>query len=143
MTLLLFLGLILTGVAAAFAVRTVAFERLRRRETLAQIAAYGFDARELAPPDRASLRQLLDGLATSLGRIVYRGKSEAQKRELRLLLRSAGYYRANPETFIGYRIGVTASLAVLCLWLTASAGVLGLVALLLIGMGAGLGWVLP
>ena len=42
MSLVLLLGLILMGVAVALAARSVSYTRDRRRETLAQVGAYGF-----------------------------------------------------------------------------------------------------
>ena len=51
MVIFLLFGLILTGVAVALAMRTLAFDHLRHREALAQIDAYGFGR---PVPDAAS-----------------------------------------------------------------------------------------
>jgi tight adherence protein C len=130
-------------VAFAFAVRTVSFGRVRRHETLAQIAAYGFAATETAPPDAQGLRELVDRLATGLGTLVLRRQKPSKELEIRRLLRAAGRFRTLPATFVGYRIGLAAALPLLWLWLAVVSGSFGLRVFVAICMMAGLGWVLP
>jgi tight adherence protein C len=140
---LLVLGLVLTGVAVVFALRTVAFGRLRRQETLAQIGAYGFATTEAAPQERQGLRELADRLATGIGAFVLRHQKQSREIEIRRLLRAAGHYRTLSATFVGYRVALTVLLPSLWLWLAVVSGSLGPRVLLAICMMTGLGWILP
>ena len=143
MTFLLLMGLALSGLAVAFAMRSLVFAGLRRRETLAQIEAYGFAAAApVAAPPR-SLRDRLDALAAGLGTPLVRSMRPAKRDELRLLIRSAGHYRLSLETLVGYRLLAAAVLPALWLWFAISAGSLGFRMLLLIGMAAAVGWIVP
>ena len=120
MTIVLLLGLMLTGVAVALTLRTRVVRHQRRRETLAQIEAYGFAAPELRArrSGRRSGRPV-DRLATALG-VFWLRLAKTKEQEVLKLLRAAGYYRTQPATFIGYRIAVAALLPLLWLWLAAS-----------------------
>ena len=60
-------GMALAGVAVALALRSVAFAGIRKRETLAQINAYGFEGRALVAAPSRSLKDRLDVLAAALG----------------------------------------------------------------------------
>src|SRR4029453_5115295 len=57
MIILLLFGIALTALAAAFAVRAVAIGGLRRRNTLAQIAGYGFTGPLVKSPEGPPLRR--------------------------------------------------------------------------------------
>ncbi len=142
MTIVLLLGLMLTGVAVALTLRTASFGHQRRRETLAQIEAYGFAAPPLLAAGQPSLRRALDRLATALG-VFWLRLAKTKEQEVLKLLRAAGYYRTQPATFIGYRIAVAALLPLLWLWLAASSG--GLTARTFLGICiiGGFGWTAP
>ena len=142
MTIVLLLGLMLTGVAVGLTLRTASFGRQRRRETLAQIEAYGFAAPELVAAAGTTPRQAVDRLATALG-LFWLRLAKTKEQEVLKLLRAAGYYRMQPATFIGYRIAAAALLPLLWLWLAASSG--GLSARTLVGICfiGGLGWTAP
>jgi tight adherence protein C len=144
MIILLILGLLLTGVAVLMVGRTLAFDHVRRRETLARIDAYGFSPTDLpAPRDRASLRDAVNGIATAIGSFALRHVRESRERDLRVLLRSAGYYQARPETFLGYRIAGTIVLPVVWLFLLVVAGASGFRVFAVFCLIAGLAWILP
>jgi tight adherence protein C len=59
------------------------------------------------------------------------------------MLRAAGYYSAEPATFIGYRIAFAAVIPLAWFLLLADAGALDVRAFVGIVMLAGLGWVMP
>ncbi len=146
MAILLLTGLILAGTAAVFALRAFTFGGLKRQETLAQVASYGFKARSPAvhdPGAHRGLRVMLDQLATRLGRVALRRLSEARERDLRTLLRSAGLYRTDVATFFGYRVMATVILPLVWFWLLSASGGFDVRALLVVCMFGGLGWVLP
>jgi tight adherence protein C len=142
MVIFFFLGVILAGLGAALAVRSLAFEQIRRRATLAQIDAYGFTSTGAPARERPALRESADRIATLIGAVALRG-NEARERKLVALLRRAGYYRTKPATFLGYRIAVATILPLLWLLLALNAGSLGLRALVAIGLMGGLAWTLP
>jgi tight adherence protein C len=143
MVIFFFLGVILAGLGAALAVRSLAFEQVRRRATLAQIDAYGFTSAGAPARERPGLRETADRLATLIGTAALRGKNDARERKLLDLLRRAGYYRTKPATFLGYRIAVASFLPLLWFLLALNAGSLGLRALVAIALMGGLAWTLP
>jgi tight adherence protein C len=145
MFIFLLLGVLLTGVTAVFAARALAVGAVRREETLAQIDSYGF-ARDLPEADTsrpAGPRAMLDSLATMLGKLAVPRLGSARMAELRTMLRAAGLYRTELESFVGYRLIATIGLPVLLLFLSTSSGGLSVRTFVLILMGGLLGWVLP
>jgi tight adherence protein C len=143
MVIFLLLGLALVGLAVVLGMRTLAFDHLRRRETLAQIDAYGFgDAAAPAAP-RPGLREQTNRAATAIGTVALRWQSEAKQRKLLTLLRRAGHYRTQPETFLGYRIAAATLLPLFWLLLLVDGGAFGVKALLIVCLVAGFAWILP
>jgi tight adherence protein C len=124
--------------------RALALGGLRREETFAQIAAYGFAqpvlSRELAEP--SGLRASLDRLAKVVGAAALRSVNERHESNLRAVLRSAGLYRTEPATFLGYRLLAAVVLPVLLLWLQSSNG-LGVRQVFFVLFAGAMGWVLP
>jgi tight adherence protein C len=143
MIIFLLLGLVLTGVAVALAVRTLAFGQLRRRDALAQIDSYGFSRRGASPArGRPSLRETADRLATVIGTTALRGQPE-RERKLRVLLRRAGWYTTTPALFLGYRIAASTILPGLWLMLLIDTGSFGVMALALVCLVGGFAWIMP
>jgi tight adherence protein C len=143
MTLLLLVGIALAGLAAALALRTFAFAGVRKRETLAQIEAYGFrGAAPVAVPPR-SLKDRLDALAGALGTPFANGMRPEKREELRRLIRGAGHYGLRVETLVGYRVLGAAGLPALWLWLAAGSGSLSVRIVALIALGGAVGWTAP
>jgi tight adherence protein C len=143
MTFLLLIGLALAGLAAVCAMRSFVFADLRKRETLAQIEAYGFaGAAPVAAPERR-LKDVLDGLAAGIGTPFVRSMRVEKREELRRIIRSAGHYQLSLETLAGYRLLGATVLPALWLWLALSSGSLGLRVVAMIGMAAAVGWVAP
>lgn len=146
MIILLIFGIALSAVAAAFAVRAVAIGGVRRRNTLAQIASYGFAGTAVtpeAPAARGGLRALVDSLATMLGTIAVRRFASLREQEVRKLLRTAGLYHVRVETFVGYRMLAAGFVPVLWLLLTLGSGSISPRGLLLVTVVAVQGWILP
>lgn len=142
MYLLLLIAILLVGGTATMLARAVALPRIQARERLGNLTAYGFAGRVQPVTQGRALSGALNGLAQSLGAIAagrMKGLSEA---EMRRELMSAGMYKVNPLTLVGYRV-----ICALCfpalLWF-ATAGrmggflaVTGTVLLLIIG------WIAP
>ena len=143
MVIFLLLGLALTGLAVVLGVRTLAFDQLRRRETLAQIDVYGFSHAEAEARSRQSPRELANHAATAVGALALRWQDDRRQRNLVALLRRAGHYRTQPETFLGYRILAATFLPLFWLLLLTNGGAFGVKALLIICMVAALAWILP
>src|SRR5689334_12232476 len=129
MVIFLLLGLVLTGTAVVFFARTLAFGHVRRREMLAQIEAYGFSGIAVPFEERPGLRQLADRLARKLGAAAMPRFGANYERTLRDWLRQAGYYRAEPELFLGYRLAGAVLLPFLWIFIAVSAGTFGFRAL--------------
>jgi len=139
MTLLLLIGLCLIGVAIALSVRGAAFGAARSRETLKHIDGYGFGhLRTAKPKDKR-----LTSLANVMGVLYRRYANEEREREIRDLLRSAGMYRMQPVTFLGYRLLCTIVGPLFWLWLLGAAGASPAGILILCPSFAAIGWVLP
>jgi tight adherence protein C len=146
MIILLLFGIALTAVAAAFAVRAVAIGGVRRRNTLAQIASYGFAGPVVTSPDapsRGGLRSLLDALATKLGTLAVRRFASLREEEVRAQLRTAGLYHVRVETFVGYRMMAAGFVPALWLLLSLTSGGISPRGLLVVSVIAVQGWILP
>jgi tight adherence protein C len=143
MVILLLLGIVLSGIAVMAAARTIAFGSLRRRETLTQITAYGFQGADTEPKQRRSLKELIEHAVRAIGAFALRHLNPEHEAKLRELLRAAGYYGTEPATFLGYRITLAGIVPLMWLLLFAQAGALGVRALVAICMLGGLGWVMP
>jgi tight adherence protein C len=143
MTFVLLMGLALAGLAVVFAMRSLVFAGLRKRETLAQIEVYGFAATIPAEVAPRSLKERLDGLAAGIGTPFVRSMRSEKRDELRRVIRSAGHYRLSLETLVGYRLLAAVVFPALWLWFALSSNSLGFRTVLLIGMAAGVGWIAP
>jgi tight adherence protein C len=133
-------------VAVAFTARGLAGGAIRRRETLAQIANYGFAPAAVAeamPEAPSGLRPMLDALAGRLGALAVPRSNSERVAELRALLRAAGLYQTQVETFLGYRILAAGALPALLLVPALGAGNVGGRRLILVCVVALMGWVLP
>jgi tight adherence protein C len=85
---------------------------------------------------------MLDSLAKTLGKMAVARSSSARTAEVRAMLRAAGLYRTEVESFLGYRLIAAIGLPLLLLLLSASGG-LSVRAIVLVLMGGLLGWVAP
>jgi tight adherence protein C len=141
-TLLLLLALSLVATSGVLVLRTLTFGSRQRRQTLAQIDAYGFRVPEVDPAGSPSLRVMLSGVASWLGRQLLRHRGEQSERQLRSMLDSAGFYRMDSATFLGYRALAAIVFPLLIILLSASDG-FEMRSLAAAGALAGFGWVLP
>lgn len=104
MYLLVLMGVLLVACAASLLGRALALPRIQARERLGNLTAYGFAGTTRPVPQSRALSGALNGLARSLGAIAagrMKGLSEAA---MRRELMSAGMYKLNPVTLIGYRV---------------------------------------
>jgi len=146
MAIFLFVGVLLAGTAVALTARALVLGSVRRQQTLAQIATYGYanatpDARDKR--DNAGFRAALERMATHVGTVVLPRLPDSHERQLRTLLRSAGSYRITVEAFVGYRVLAAVLMPLLLVWLLGSSGGLGARSVLVVLMFGALGWVLP
>src|ERR1700758_5483828 len=102
MILVLLLGVVIAGLAAALAVRGLAAGRFRHRQLVAQVGLYGFDAPSATDaPGRPALEEALSRLATWIGQRVERRFDEERRAKIRLALNSAGFYRTSVARYLG------------------------------------------
>jgi len=143
MLILLLLGLVLTGAAFALSARALAFSGVRRQETFAQITTYGFSQRALERElrEQSGLRAGMNRLAAMVGLPALGALGDQRERELRMVLRSAGLYKTEPATFVGYR--VLAGVALPTWLLLMNAGSIGLRIVAIALFAGAMGWVLP
>jgi tight adherence protein C len=121
--LLVLIGFLLVGAAAALVGRALALPRVQARARLANLRMYGFTGDGPHVVEARALSGALNGLARSLGAMAagrMKGLSEA---EMRRELMAAGMYKLNPIALIGYRVICALSFPAL-LWF-ATAGHLG------------------
>jgi tight adherence protein C len=102
--LLVLIGLVLSGVAAALVGRAFALPRIRARERMAELTAYGFGMGAPVTVQRGGAGSLLDGIARSLGSIASSRMKSLSEAEMRRELLNAGMYRLSATTLIGYRV---------------------------------------
>jgi Flp pilus assembly protein TadB len=144
MIILLLFGIALVAVSAGLAVRAVTIGGLRRRNTLAQIASYG-------SRDPSSRRRHANGAgharcSTRSPRCSERSQcaaSPACVSRTRKLLRSAGLYQMQAETFVGYRLLAAGGIPALWLLLSLGSGGVSPRGLLILCFVAAQGWILP
>src|SRR5919204_4261876 len=124
MVLILLIGLLLFGAAAALALRAVVMPRIRAGETLAMIDSYTFSAGSedeaglaaaaaAAQRPRLSLRSRFDALATAVGNLLSDRLPERKFEEIRTQLVAAGRYTTTAGQFLGYRVLATVLLPTL------------------------------
>jgi tight adherence protein C len=142
MVLLLIIGSLLAGLSVALMVRAITAGRLRNREMLAQIAAYGHGSTtETDSARRRSPNDLLSDLATWVGQRMEARVGRARHHELRVLLNSAGFYSTSVTKYLGYRALATVGIPLVFLLLFALAGSITVLAIFTLFLIAGAGWV--
>jgi len=142
MILVLFLALALITGSALLVLRAAGAADPQRRQALAHIGAYGFNA-EAVDAARPEARARLSALATMVGNIYSRYSRTDREREIRELLRSAGLYRMRVTTFLGYRVLATFGTSLFLLWLISAMGGGGVAMLFVVVSFALLGWIAP
>jgi tight adherence protein C len=140
--LLLVIGILLLGAATAIAIRAMTLSHLRAAEQVASIGAYGFGEGTIPTVRPEGFKAALDALAAKLGRSMV-ARVESSESEARKHLVAAGFYTADPVTFVGYRALTGIALALLLLWMTTSGGSGGAMMLFGVMFGALGGWLVP
>jgi tight adherence protein C len=140
----LFVGVVLVAACVGLVGRAVALPRLRSLSRLGDIDAYGYagGTNEAAPSPHA-VTGAVDSLVKLVGSFFagrIQGLSEADsKRELM----AAGMYTTAPTTLIGYRVLSAVALPITGLWVAASAGLGGPLAVFMVLIMLLLGWRAP
>jgi tight adherence protein C len=134
-------GLVFASVMLAF--RAAGVSRVRARQRVDQLAAYGYGGNKPAAPAGRSLSGGLDRLAGTLGRFAagrFRGVSDA---ELRKELIAAGMYNVSPVTLAGYRVIGAVTFPVTMLWFASTTGMQGPLVVLSLPLATAIGWLAP
>jgi tight adherence protein C len=140
MTLTLIIGLVLLGAAGGLVARATALPRLRALQRLSDVAHYGVPHGDLEDAERRTQpRSVTNRAAGALGDLAAARIARIDVDKLRRQLLTAGYYRARPEVFVGYRIVGAAGLALM--WI-ASSGPTAKGMLIAMGLAAA-GWFVP
>ncbi len=115
MVLALVIGVILLGTSAGLMARAAAVPRLRALKRLEDVASYGLERGDVpgGSERRPGAGSLVSRGAGALGELAARGTSRIDLDKIRRQLLTAGYYRAQPEAFVGYRLSGGAALALL------------------------------
>jgi len=138
--MLLILGLLLVGSAAALVIRAARLPRIRTDQNIGRIAAYGYAAEATVEPSPHD--GLMQRVAAYLGEVVQRSTSSEKRDKLRKMLLAAGFWNTKPATVLGYRVLATGLLGGLIFW--AGAKSWGpLVTIIATAYAAGLGWLGP
>jgi tight adherence protein C len=149
--LILLIGLVFVAISCALFARTLLFPRLRAAESLRQIDVYGFESTPTAvtanQPGRRlpslSTKGLLDSLAGRMGDMLTGRVQSMSEDNLRLLLRSGGYYTTSPRRFVGYQALLSLALGSIFLWLALLKSSNWLLSAVTVIIGLLAGWTLP
>lgn len=142
MAIILLFALVLIGAAVALFLRGASTTRVRTRELLADVGAYGYGDAGVEATPRPS-QPLLSGLALRLGRRFERRLGSERAREIRVMLNSAGMYQTSVARYLGYRalaVGAAPFVVVVLALMGGNVGTFLVVGA--IGLG-GLGWMAP
>jgi tight adherence protein C len=141
MTLILIIGLTLLAVSAGLAVRAAVLPRVRVLARVEAVAAYGgAQAMPVSPTPENEREPAVARLAARLGSVVAnRAGDRVDTEQLRKLLLTAGFYRTQPETFLGYQVIA----AVACGAYPILAGGLSVMNILMMALLAACGWIIP
>ena len=143
MILVVVMGALLAGVAVFLLLRLFAGDRIRQKDLLVQVGAYGFSAVRVAPVhERPSLEDALARLATWLGTRFEEQLNETRRQRIRAELNSAGLYRTSVPRYVGYRVlaaGGLPGLLLVALIVTGSISAAGLVIVLVAVMVGAMG----
>jgi tight adherence protein C len=133
------LGLAFTAVAVVMLARLLVVDRQPPGRVLAQIDAYGYEAKTAASDSRP-LTGRLDALAAAVGDFVTSRMKSFQEDGLRKELQAAGLYTLSARKFMGYRLLATIALPGIWLWFASTTGAGPLRFLVGLLFGAAFGW---
>lgn len=143
MTLLLIIGLVLTGTAVALLARAIALPRIRSAERIQRIASYGAPEAEEVAYGEEGLSGRFDRIAERVGGALIPSLGGDDPEEVRTLLVSAGMYGISPGRFLGYRVFGAAGAGIAWLWLAPLSGVSAALFFIVLPLMVGIGWMLP
>ncbi len=143
MALLVVIGLLLLGAAAALLLRAVALPRLRMEGQVRQIETYGFSSEDSeSVAGSAAGSRWLAAMAEGAGRWAIRHVKSLKPLERRELL-AAGIYERSVESVHGLRVIAAVALPALILALKLLGGSMSLQTVASLCALAALGWLLP
>ena len=145
MIILLIIGIVLTGLAAAIVLRGLTWRSTESGvRLLRRIDKYGFDRRAGGDGEnRAGVRDTLDGVATRLGSMFAAKSGGRGTQQVARRLVAAGLYNMTPGRFMGYRVLCTIGVPLLWIWFVVTLGVKPVMAVISTLFIAVLGWVMP
>jgi tight adherence protein C len=139
----LIIGAALAGMSVALLLRAFAL-RGAAGQRVEEIRGYGFGAAaEVEPLPAGRFAGALDETAGRIGRWAARHLGSFREEDLRTQLMIAGLYTTSPLTFLGYRVLAAIAVPALFVWIVSLAGLPAVLVLLVGGIGALCGWVLP
>jgi tight adherence protein C len=141
--LILVIGLLLIGAAAALTMRAFLLPGADAASRIERIRGYGFHAEHALEPSGSGLGSALDDTASRLGRFGAAHLTTFREDDMRARLTAAGIYRVAPLTFLGYRMLSTILLPTLFLWVAVTTGAAPVLVVggMLLSLLAG--WTLP
>lgn len=142
MILILLLGVLLAAAACALAVRALTAGRIHHHELLVQIGSYGFAA-EASNDTGPIVRDTFDRLVVSLGASFEKRMSDARRREVRVSLTAAGFYRTTVARYLGYRVLSAVGVPLVVLLLFIVGGSLSATAIVVVIALGAFGWIFP
>jgi tight adherence protein C len=142
MALLVVIGLLLLGAAAALLLRAVALPRLRMEGQVRQIETYGFSEDSEPALGTATGPGPLAMLAEGAGRWAMRHVKSLKPLEARELL-AAGIYERSVESVHGLRVMAAVGLSAAILLLALAGGSVSLLTVVLVCLAGLIAWLLP
>jgi tight adherence protein C len=140
--IILLVALILLGLAVVLVLRAALGATVRKQEVLAQLAAYGFGGASSQARRESDALQTRE-IAKEIGERLIRRVAPDRVRELRQLLNSAGYYQTTVAQYLGYRALSALGIPAAVLLLFVLSGAIGVLAILMTLVTAGIGLLLP
>ena len=142
MIILLLVGLLLLATAVAFFAHSLVAPRLRTADTLSKIRRYGFASAAEPEASSTGLRSVIDPAAAGLGGL-FSGLKLLDEERLRKQLLTAGMFRTQPRTIIGYSLFCAVAFPAIWLALAVATDVkTALTIVVMVFLAAG-GWLTP
>jgi tight adherence protein C len=143
MLIVLIFGVVLIALSAGCVAHAVAMPRVRARERVDQIAAYGFHAEAGEEATGRPLSEGFERIARALGQFTAGKLGGLSEADMRRELMRAGLYRFSPVTLAGYRVLSAVMFPVAFLWFGSTLGMATPVVVLAIPLMLVIGWLGP
>jgi len=141
--LVLLIGLLLIATAVALFARSVIAPRLRTADTLSKIQRYGFSGAAETEAAPTGLRGFLDPAAMGIGQLFTDRLKLLDEERLRKQLLTAGMYRTQPRTIIGYSLLCAIGFPVIWIAFAIAIGAKPALAIIVMVFFAAGGWLTP